>query len=674
MNKFFSPKLWLEGMRRLKLPGFLTLGFVCVNSLLVPLLYFVSGSHPENGILTNPSVFVVYTVAAPVMTLILFSFLNKRKSADFFHAIPYTRLSLIVSFFIAEITWLFGTIAASSLIACFAHLILGSGGMIVPYLQILPGVLAATLLMCAGITLGMTLTGTLFSNVAVSALILYLPGFFMTVYGIALYSATSVIVPANSPLFLIHRLNLVVGSSPLAVVSLFSFTSDGIVGADLTNPAAWIYTATLALIYIALACVAFCRRKSEMAGSPAPSGFVNTLFRIAITMLICIPTCAIMFFDDWSEARTSVVIYAFLYTVAITVWVVWELITTKRWVRVLKSLPGLLIVVALNVLLVLSLFVGKSTVLAFTPEPDEIRSAAVFYDADDNFDMAEYGRFLTSRNSVTDRDSLKALSDALSRTVDKIKADQPLYDYTNSEVYAMVKVRFNVGRKTVWRLVQLSESDIRKIRFSDEEDAVALSVKIPYDKATWYAYSTLPYTDFMNGGPEESEIIGMMKDELSGADAYEWYEYTDGYRYTDTGSRLEIDLSEYGYYGRTTIHIPLSTKFFPQTTQKFLDLMSRDNTMTYEELTEILGTYDAAGDYYSEYSISVTYCRYDEAKGLYVIEESYLGDYANALDPKKLSDEKIEVGDSFVVIGVERYAFDKYDYDVSGHIALKYGD
>ena len=85
-NKIFSYRLWVEGLRRLRIPGFIALGFIGISAILVPASVFVearlayAGSIRDSFITpetaTHPGLVLLTFIVAPAMALTLFSFLT----------------------------------------------------------------------------------------------------------------------------------------------------------------------------------------------------------------------------------------------------------------------------------------------------------------------------------------------------------------------------------------------------------------------------------------------------------------------------------------------------------------------------------------------------------------------------------------------------------------------
>lgn len=97
----FSPRLYLDGLKQLRLIGIAGLVILALEAILIPVGGVLSQMDREFvsvelvGFMNmHPMLVLCFCVLAPLMTLYLFQFLNKRNASDFYHAIPETRLCL----------------------------------------------------------------------------------------------------------------------------------------------------------------------------------------------------------------------------------------------------------------------------------------------------------------------------------------------------------------------------------------------------------------------------------------------------------------------------------------------------------------------------------------------------------------------------------------------------
>ena len=120
----FNARIFGEGVRQLKTVGILFTVVMCLEALLIPIGMAISMQNDVNmtrALVTLPGVhpliiLPMYTLA-PVGVLILFSFLNKRRTSDFYHAIPVTRAALFFSLLAAVLLWVIVAILASTAVS-----------------------------------------------------------------------------------------------------------------------------------------------------------------------------------------------------------------------------------------------------------------------------------------------------------------------------------------------------------------------------------------------------------------------------------------------------------------------------------------------------------------------------------------------------------------------------
>lgn len=208
-KKNFDAGLYREGLRQLRVFGITMLAIFVLASVLVPLSDAVSLSaypewspsytvHYSSYLSQNPLILLSFPVAAPLLTLALFGFLNKRNACDLYHAIPQTRNALFFSFFAAIVTWLVILIAVPALVSEAVCLLFPKYLEIYPLsaLQICTQALIASIGVAAAVLLAMSMTGTIFTNLVVALLINFpaagvdlcrvlLPGFRTSLCGIS---------------------------------------------------------------------------------------------------------------------------------------------------------------------------------------------------------------------------------------------------------------------------------------------------------------------------------------------------------------------------------------------------------------------------------------------------------------------------------------------------------
>ena len=146
---WFDGRLYLQGLKRLRLIGLAMAILFITVAVLVPLTTWIQTAnrmqyvdeyydpmydssydsmYGEEDSLQEPKVkevenrrliipVLVASYLSPVFILLIFSYLNRRSESDFYHAIPYTRVCVYTSFVAAAMTWVLAILIASSLAA-----------------------------------------------------------------------------------------------------------------------------------------------------------------------------------------------------------------------------------------------------------------------------------------------------------------------------------------------------------------------------------------------------------------------------------------------------------------------------------------------------------------------------------------------------------------------------
>lgn len=121
-KRFFSLGMYRESMRRMLRAGIILGVVLLLAAVMVPIgiklntintdactegmLCTTEQSKTVDTALSLPLLPLVSTVAAPLLAWIAFSFLRRRNTSDFFHALPLTRSCAYVSVLAALLSWL----------------------------------------------------------------------------------------------------------------------------------------------------------------------------------------------------------------------------------------------------------------------------------------------------------------------------------------------------------------------------------------------------------------------------------------------------------------------------------------------------------------------------------------------------------------------------------------
>ena len=497
-TRLFNLRLFIEALKRLRVIGLVTAILSVTISALVPIAVWMVRAPKFNSFtmdtrfLCVPVGLVVFM--APLFFATLFSFLQKRKESDFFHAIPYTRTCVYVSFTAASLTFIFAIQAACGLVAGIIwgmspNLNFDLGGMIA-YVFIC--MLAAAML-SSFMMLALSVSGT--SN-SCSLLFVLFAGFVRVVCGIFLGCVSSIyLIPTESMNFFMPTWFL-----PISVVYYFGeLESASAIIYSLPNI---LYSFAVTIGVYALAGFFYCKRKSEMAGNPAPGVRTQALFRILFTLplALVIPLCLITGSDD----STLLLV---LTVITLLVYFLYELITTKRPKNMLRAIPGLAIVAGACVLFSL-VFHGYRTVVLYEKiDTDDIKSVSV----DANLFGNTYQGHLMDTYRIDDEEIRSMIADQLTESQERERLNERGSDYWNRTT---VTLRLKGGR-TIQREIILDEKQLTWLIdiISEEASVKELLYKIPENKEITNGEVTFQFgshTDF-HSFREAGDIARIMR-------------------------------------------------------------------------------------------------------------------------------------------------------------------
>ena len=282
MKKLFSGKLYLQGLRKVRTAGIAMAVVITVLNAWIPIQCMISGRGTDVNHVTDveagmfaPFGFLLM-LFAPLLVYNMFSYLNERKSSDFFHALPQKRICIYISFMSAVLTWIVSVLCLTSLV----NTVLWSmaDGYVLSYggaLLTLVGFLILALVTAGFMALAMTLTGTAVANCLVFVL------FFLFIRACGMFFMYGFAEVA--PMF--H-----VGSSLLSIFEIQFFLPVGLVAqifdgdtALFHNPWFFIYWTVVAVVLLVLSAWTYCRRRSESATKSAPNRFMQNIYRIGVT-------------------------------------------------------------------------------------------------------------------------------------------------------------------------------------------------------------------------------------------------------------------------------------------------------------------------------------------------------------------------------------------------------
>ena len=453
MKNIFSTKLYLQGLRKIRTAGVAMGIVIAVLNAWLPIQCIVENSASSARVELAAGIFApfgaVLMVFAPLLVYNMFSYLNERKSSDFFHALPQKRICVYFSFMAAVMTWIVATLFVTSV----ANAVLwGVPGRYVfdmrEVLMILLGFLLLAMVSAGFMMLAMTLTGTVIANV----LVFFLFSLFVRAFGLFFLYGFKALTPMAN-----------LENSFLRIFDWEFFLPIGLFvqmfGGDFEfAKTAWLflYWFFVAVLLFAVSAVCYCRRRSESATKSAPSRFMQHIYRTGVTLPFLLLGICLYIEDGAGYAPVLCWIVGFL------VWVIFELMTTKRIKNVARTLPLFLIPVLLAGGYAASVHLTSEVFYATTPKREQIKS--VTYDSGEE---SGWLAALMTTVKVSDPDVLDRVYEAIEQTKEARDMSWSERKENGFVINETVTVTFRSGRRVTYDLT--SSIDLfEAFRYADE--------------------------------------------------------------------------------------------------------------------------------------------------------------------------------------------------------------
>ncbi len=363
----FNTRLFLEGVKRLRVIMTAVAILALAVAILFPVISWIeyadsvsadglydggvfSPEVVDHIVLCPPLYFLPFL--SPLFFLVLFSFLHKRKQSDFFHAIPYTRTCVFVSFSLAAL-------AAISVIAILSAALSAFLYALCPFTTFSPlellaeiglSVLSAAFL-SSFMILALTLTGTAATTLLLFVLFASITRVTLGLFSVMVNQLT--IVSADFYPFLSVEWYL-----PFRIFSQESFVSSQLPPYAHLVP----YTIVVTLLLFVFAGFVYRRRPSEMAERSAPSGILQAIFRSLFTLPFALLITALL-----TTGENEFSLFLVLLVITLLAFYLYELITTKRIRNLPRATPWLLAVLGGAVAFYMSFVIFASVVSASIP-------------------------------------------------------------------------------------------------------------------------------------------------------------------------------------------------------------------------------------------------------------------------------------------------------------------
>ena len=600
-NLRINKELYRDGLRQLRIVGIMGMVIYCLAAVLTAVGLYINSSHRYMepviaygiGAITDAPVmaegislydfhwilFTAFPVLIPVMTLILFNFLNQRNASDFYHAIPDTRGTLYVSYCAAIMTWLLAIIGVSTLLGIMAISLVPTYFVIWSTLpKSLFIIISACVLVMGGILIAKSLTGTFMSNLTVTAMILFLPRIFTTAITVIASEMLGFVVWDFSNSLMNSRYNVLMG----IVMMIFGEAN------PLTSWSSGLYTLVLGLIYLAVAYVLFVRRKSESAGHAAISSRLQMVFRLAISLAVCLFPIYFIAANSVSNYKWSdddLFLIVVFYVIAVVAYFIYELITTGKLRQFKKMFKGLILLAAGNLVILGILFGVYASVVNFRPAGEDIDHIRILSNDRNYFESQ------TDEIKISDDEVAGVTAKALERTIERhtgdgltteVAVDKEYYNKYMAEAQVRTvrkDVAIRCGLKTVYRELIYTEEEWNLVaeHLSEMEAFRDIFCTLPKigDQGRCYSYHGWITNE------QALKVLEVMKEEVREVDFAEWYVGVTDFYAKDYLDAICIYTEIPGTGNYRTVNLPILDSMV-RTKECYLEQMSSES-VTEEE-------------------------------------------------------------------------------------------
>ena len=469
IKNIFSPKLYLQGIKRIGAIGIAAAICTIVPNALIPVMEAMSSPSYDYNYTGTTEVgygefapyLVLMMIFAPIMVYLTFSYLNERKKADFFHSIPQKRTCVYTSFVLAIVSWMAAIIGVSVIVNSFLW-------SFVPYYTLplsLPFeafiyCFAGALLVAAYMLVAMTLTGGVVSNLLVFGLIVFLPRLLTLLFTSCLESCANVFVLSGS----VWKYLSYEGFLPLGAFLQFVSGDNSFFDVSIL-----LYGLTVAILLIVAAGALYKTRRSEIAGQSSPNRKLQTVYRTAVALpFLFWIVSEYAIYGDLDGAA-----FLLLFSAAVITYMMFELIMTKSLKSMFRSLILFWIPVVVAVGFLGAVKASEFAVESVQPKGEEIEHVMLIdrYGVADYDDYSEvpYDVMLTSSGA---RDMISSiLRDHIEYEMDY--SDGYVYEespyWRDRYTYIDVKIKLKNGI-TVTRNLRFADDELARLaRYAADE-------------------------------------------------------------------------------------------------------------------------------------------------------------------------------------------------------------
>lgn len=604
--KLFDRGIFFEAINRLKIQGIiggalsLSSAFILIMSCFVELV--TSNERVEIPAEFFYTTFVVPFVIVPMMMMVAFSYLKARKTSDFYHSIPVKRESMYFSTILAAIVWIVAILVIASIlplgVAAFSWAFRIDMAI---YWEIMAKVLLASIFVLSCFALGVSLTGNGFTNFFVSLMIVFVPRIIISVI--------CLMAEEFSPFLVLNVGNSLLNNEYNILFDLFDLKAIPFYGTV-------IYTLVVSCAYLALGALAFVKRKSEMAGKASAFSAVQFVTRMLLPFIALLGSLYFVLYSScYHEYDVEMYFFSLaLAIVAFTIYFIYELITTKKITKVLKSLVWFPALIGGVVIVGIIITIGSKIALAREVDEDRINYIVV--------EELGFAFFQEEFVKIYDEDAIEIIAEAYNDQMEYV--DDYFDDFYEKYDYSrIITIGINQGGTTFYREIYLEYELYEEFMEICRLEVYGNDFKIKLPKYSEYDVDISPYI-FDVETESIKNIYNALKDDLEDVDYEEFSEII-----MVSNELVSVCVTQYinGDYEYITIPISKKTpKAYKAAIEELQELPFSDNREVYEEFFKYADSGNQITiDFYNMYVV------YPEEEDAVYVEELYTYDMDNSV-------------------------------------------
>lgn len=659
------------------------LGDVRYQKRSIELGFATAGARTVVDVLQqNYALITTFVIVTPLLTLFAWNFLTKRNASDFYHSLPYTRLCTFLSRAMAIVSWQLIIILVSALCSSVIYLtnqqylIVSYGMLFRTYLVIF----ICNLLCCSAISIACMLTGTLFSNICVSGLIIFFPRFIMLICNAALTGSVPFVVGDHMIPLIGQNTNIITG-----IVFNF-FRMNNSTTEMMLSVSGNVYTFVLAIIYFVIAGVLYHNRKSEAAGKGAVTKAMQCIIRVMIGFTICsFGIINVVGEMRSTEPNTATIINQLIITVVIAsiVIIIYECINTKTIRGAIKSIPSIAISIAAGAIALVGLNLWINQALEYRPDANEIKLVAFRKVIPSYRTQMDYFKNCTPNIKISDPQIKQILCNALADNIESFEKNRQGFNHiAYSETTIKLEVQYKNGIFPAYRYVYIDETQLKELgNYLNQVDAYK-NAYLDLPKADELSIAWNAIADANLSQTDSKKIYETLLKESKEIRFEDWYQAVNS-SYSDLSLSGNFIRDGHSY----NIEIPL-TDALPNTKQAYYKKLNdkNKNSELRNELADVITSYASGLKYESASNVymlfvdpnSNTVNQVSLSKYLKMSPEhgketlTLLGNQISHIDQDQLLDfSRPYIIISYQSTGDKNESLDKADYDSDYYNKIK---